>query len=79
MTEQQPKALQLADRLRNEYCDGMAFDAAKELRRLHALNQELLEAAKLCRPHMYDHASNTQDCAFEKLCVVIAKAEGEIK
>ena len=41
MTDQKPKALQLADRLRNEYCDGMAFDAAKELRRLHAENEQL--------------------------------------
>ena len=41
MTDQKPKALQLADRLRNEYCDGMAFDAAKEPRRPHAENQKL--------------------------------------
>lgn len=40
-TEQQPEALRLADRLRNEYCDSMAFDAAKELCRLHAENQQL--------------------------------------
>ena len=38
---------------------------------------ELLEALKLCRPHMYDYASNTSDCAFEKLCAAVAKATGE--
>lgn len=38
---------------------------------------ELLEVLKLCRQHMYDHASNTPDEAFNKMCAAIAKAEGK--
>lgn len=30
--------------------------------------EQALKAMSLCRPHMYDHASNTQDCAFDLLC-----------
>jgi hypothetical protein len=46
--------------------------------RLICAAPELLEALKLCRPHMYDHASNTPDEAFNKLCAAIAKAEGTL-
>lgn len=38
---------------------------------------DLFEAAQLCRQWMYEHASNTDDNAFEKLCAAIAKAAGE--
>ncbi len=30
--------------------------------------EQALKAMSLCRQHMYDHASNTQDCAFDLLC-----------
>ena len=42
----------------------------------HALRNhfDLLAALQLCRQHMYDHASNTTDGAFDKLCAAIAKA-----
>jgi hypothetical protein len=46
-------------------------DAAK---RVLEQRDELLEALQLCRQHMYDHASNTTDGAFDKLCAAIAKA-----
>jgi hypothetical protein len=43
----QPEALRLADRLQCNVSRGIHWDAATELRRLHALNGELLEVAKL--------------------------------
>lgn len=57
--------------------DGDEIKALREqLARVTAQLDQLLVAAKLCRPHMYDHASNTQDCAFDRLCAAIAKAGG---
>lgn len=44
--------------------------------RLIAAAPDMLEALNLCRQHMYEHASNTPDNAFEKLCAAIAKATG---
>ena len=44
--------------------------------RLIAAAPDLLEALQLCRQHMYDHASNTTDGAFDKICAAIAKATG---
>lgn len=44
--------------------------------RLISAAPEMLEALNLCRQHMYEHASNTPDDAFEKLCAAIAKATG---
>ena len=82
-----PKALQLAESLiENSDLDSaeggnpdvckLEWDAAEELKRLHELNKEFLKVMELCRPHMYEHASNTEDDAFDKLCDAIAKAEG---
>ena len=45
--------------------------------RLMAGSGELLEALQLCRKHMYEHASNTDDGAFEKLCAIISMAASE--
>jgi hypothetical protein len=44
---------------------------------LIAAAPDLLEALQLCREHMYNHASNTPDNAFDKLCAAIAKATGD--
>lgn len=44
--------------------------------RLIAAAPELLEALMLCREHMYVHASNTDDGAFDALVKAIAKATG---
>ncbi len=46
MTDKQPEALRLADMLENEkhVTDLALFKAAAELRRLHEVNAELLEA-----------------------------------
>ena len=49
MNEKQPKALRLAGCLSDPYCAtfGQMDDAAGELRRLHEVNADLLNAAKL--------------------------------
>lgn len=39
-TLKQPEALRLAEKLLNEYCDGLARAAGKELRRLHAESEQ---------------------------------------
>jgi len=51
----QPEALRLADRLEADFIRTQTnLDAAAELRRLHVVNQELLEAAQLCDKHAPD-------------------------
>lgn len=40
---------------------------------LEEQRDELLEALKLCRKNMYEHASNTEDGAFEKMCELLDK------
>ncbi len=51
--------------------------AAEQDANLHLLaaSPDMLAALKLCRQHMYDHASNTPDRAFELLVAAIEKAE----
>jgi hypothetical protein len=50
----QPTALRLADRLQCNVSRGIHWDAAAELRRLHALNGELLEALKQAAEYLHD-------------------------
>jgi hypothetical protein len=69
----------------DEDCDEIArqrellMQLLAENAKLREQRDELLEAAKLCRPYIYDYASNTFDGAFDKLCAAIAKATGERK
>jgi mevalonate kinase len=73
----QPKALRLADQLDgpDTLCTAPdIFGAAAELRRLHAVNQELLEALKVLLPGAEAMGWNT-----DKARAAIAKAEGETK
>ncbi len=81
----QPKALQLAAMAHLGYRVGWQREAAAELRRLHAVNQELLEALRLtsidCQYLHHDHKD--RHLLFEECPVVarinaaIAKAEGQ--
>ena len=66
----QPEALRLADLIRSRYGNDINDEAATELRRLHALNAELLEALELIT-QVGDRA------ATEIARAVIAKATGE--
>ena len=82
----QPEALRLADFLDDQYDPSHNLEeAAAELRRLHAVNQELLEALRLtsidCQ--YLHHAHKDRHLLFEECPVVarinaaIAKAEGQ--
>ncbi len=81
-----PEALRLADFLDDQYDPSHNLEeAAAELRRLHAVNQELLEALRLtsidCQ--YLHHAHKDRHLLFEECPVVarinaaIAKAEGQ--
>jgi hypothetical protein len=82
MTEQ-PEALRLADALASPLEDANDFAdiAAAELRRLHAVNAELLEALKIARPYVSAALTNTGSAdayhAERQVDIAIAKAEGE--
>jgi hypothetical protein len=65
-----PKALRLANEL-GGVSDQLADEAAAELRRLHAVNQELLEALK--RAHTWLQGSEPGRAQY--LGEVITKAE----
>ena len=85
MSAQQPEAMRLADALMMG--DAMLPeidlpDAAAELRRLHALNAELLEALKLNYAELsskwtpYIRANAAEVAAMKSARDAIAKAEG---
>lgn len=75
----QPKALRLADAL--ETLSPLEREAAIQLRRLHEVNQELLEALKWalsninCEPYEWSDEENAD--AHEAARAAIAKATGE--
>ena len=88
MTQKQPEALRLADALNSVTATKIWFteggqavemqhifgfkDAITELRRLHEVNAELLEALKYAR-----RMAHPADCDIGFLAAAIAKAEGE--
>jgi hypothetical protein len=81
----QPEALRLADRL-DLYAAGDKHqrdteEAAAELRRLHAVNQELLAALKDVKTDTDGRFMSNigQDRAYATARAAIAKAEGEAK
>jgi hypothetical protein len=76
----QPEALRLADSIEGLAWDSIASSwndlepAADELRRLHAMNAELLEALKVALDASWN--GPMPDYARDKACAAIAKAEG---
>jgi hypothetical protein len=75
-----PEALQLADFLDDQYDPSHNLEeAAAELRRLHAVNQELLEALRLtsidCQ--YLHHAHKDRHLLFEE-CPVVARINAAI-
>lgn len=79
----QPEALRLADRLMEPVVlDKHAMQAADELRRLYAVNQELLEALKTCVCAMQDYQAGIGitemfDAGERMGRAAIANAEGK--
>jgi hypothetical protein len=75
MTDKQPEALRLADHLEDQgyYLDS---DAAAELRRLHEVNAELVEALENCEAFLLSAGFASSD-AYAAACAAIAKATGE--
>ena len=82
---EQPEALRLADELDGiplaDMTEALADDAAAELRRLHAVNAELLEALQACEARLTHLAQNSVNVVAElkQARVAIAKAGGEPK
>jgi hypothetical protein len=70
----QPEALRLADQLGNPPGAPLFVNAAAELRRLHAVNQELLEAL---RPFAVYGRWGSRDVEVGAARAAIAKAEGK--
>jgi hypothetical protein len=77
---EQPTALRLADALESNYGEQPELDAAAELRRLHAVNAELLDALKLVRDRFFpmDQPERDRDSMWEPVNAAIAKAEGKV-
>ena len=78
MTDKQPEALRLADVLREEGESWWDYAAAAELRRLHEVNAELVEALM----RMKYERGFACDCGIENstwdfVDVALAKATGE--
>jgi hypothetical protein len=69
MTDKQPEALRLADELQDTPFESTRYEAAAELRRLHEVNAELVEAVK---------AALSDDQPYIERCkAALAKATGE--
>jgi len=80
MTDKQPEALRLADLLENEkhVTDLALFKAAAELRRLHQVNAELLEALKrILIERGFACECGIEDATWKLIEDAIAKATGE--
>ena len=79
MTDKQPKALWLADELEKyAYYFEWHSTAAAELRRLHEVNAELMEAAQAMLAVCYDMERNDETlAAVKKTMKAVFKATGE--
>ena len=76
MSNKQPEALRLADELVETPFQSTRYIAAAELRRLHEVNQELLEALQKIAGNTYDEWTNGAE-AGRIARAAIAKATGE--
>ena len=72
----QPRALRLADAL-DQFHNPWDKKAAAELRRLHEVNQELVEALEMCLDNPWREGTVQYDALIHEAKVVLAKAKGE--
>ena len=72
MSDKQPEALRLADELVETPFQSTRYIAAAELRRLHEVNQELLEALKV----LVENGGIGPEQMFHDARAAIAKATG---
>ncbi len=77
----QPEALRLADRLEANFIRTQTeLDTAAELRRLHAVNAELLGALKIARPYVSAALTETGSAdAYRAECQVDIAIEQALK
>jgi hypothetical protein len=79
----QPRALRLADAIDKAIRPEASLPlgdwarAAAELRRLHTLNQELVEALEMCLDNPWREGAVQYDVLIHEAKVVLAKAKGE--
>ena len=80
MSTQQPEALRLADELTTPHME-VNREAAAELRRLHSVNAELLEALKLCEGNIKSLLASAHPKVYGEwltfVSAAIAQATGE--
>jgi hypothetical protein len=80
MSTQQPEALRLADELDGTVKTGY-WEAAAELRRLHSVNADLLEALKLCEGNIKSLLASAHPKVYGEwltfVSAAIAKATGQ--
>jgi hypothetical protein len=79
MSTQQPEALRLAEDLDAYHTRSEHKEAAAELRRLHELNTELLEALIKADVILYSEGFHPDGSYRTPIRAVIAKATGEAK
>ena len=78
MTDKQPEALRLADYIERNDANDVWKGTAAELRRLHEVNAELVEACKaMAEDGWLLHGPEGMDEAQQKVYAAIAKATGE--
>jgi hypothetical protein len=71
----QPEVLRLADAL-DQFHNPQDKKAAAELRRLHEVNQELVEALEMCIDNPWREGTVQYDVLIHEAKVVLAKARG---
>jgi hypothetical protein len=76
MSTQQPEALRLADELTTPHME-VNREAAAELRRLHSVNSDLLEALQSIMQMTGGYVPDTSKGEWAKARAAIAKATGE--